>query len=188
MQHWSLARRHGPGSLKLADLGYFSFPWFDSLTGQGYWWVSRLKERVSYELKEVVAYDNHTGLLDAIVWLGTYRAELVLIQLWIAFILAQLLHALQLHVALQAEVEPCNVSMYLLVEVLDTMPVGPTPIIERLVQGGRPLGLIRPSTRLHVVSALSSPNLSRPDAPCSLCSRIPISGPLLSFLVFILNF
>jgi Transposase DDE domain len=182
-----------PGSLILADLGYFSFPWFDYLTGQGYYWVSRLKERVSYELKEVLAYDDHTGLLDAIVWLGTYRAdraahavrlvcfscngmryhyltnvldptqlsmtdiaqlyarrwdielafkllkgelglhiwwgarsELVLIQLWLAFILAQLLHALQLHVAMQAEVDPFDVSMHLLVEVLGTMLLGPT--------------------------------------------------------------
>ncbi len=219
-----------PGSLILADLGYFSFPWFDYLTGQGYWWVSRLKERVSYELKEVLAYDDHTGLLDAIVWLGTYRAdraahavrlvcfscngrryhyltnvldpaqlsmtdiaqlyarrwdielafkllkcelglhmwwgaraELVLIQLWLAFILAQLLHALQLHVALQADVEPFDVSMHLLVEVLGTMPVGPTPIIERLVHEGRALGLIRPSTRLHVV--IPPPQSSPPCPP-----------------------
>lgn len=168
-----------PGSLILADLGYFSFPWFDYLTGQGFYWVSRLKQNVTYELKEVLAYDDYTGLLDAIVWLGKYRAdraaypvrllcfsfkgtqyryltnvldptqlsmsdiaqlyarrwdselafkllkcelglhiwwgarpELVLIQLWLAFILAQLLHARQLHVALQAEVEPFDVSMH----------------------------------------------------------------------------
>lgn len=36
-----------PGSLLLADLGYFSFPWFDYLTGQGYFWVSRLKDQKS---------------------------------------------------------------------------------------------------------------------------------------------
>jgi Transposase DDE domain len=59
-----------PGSLILADLGYFSFPWFDYLSGQGYWWVSRLKDGVTYEIKGVLAYDDHTGLLDAIVWLG----------------------------------------------------------------------------------------------------------------------
>jgi hypothetical protein len=186
------------GSLILADLGYFSFPWFDYLTGQGYWWVSRLKEGVTYEIKEVLAYDDHTGLLDAIVWLGKYRAdraahavrlicfpfngtpyryltnvlspthlslhdlaqlyarrwdielafkllkcelglhiwwgarpELVLIQLWLALILAQLLHALQLHVAMQADVDPFDVSMHLLVELLDTIPAGSTPIIDR---------------------------------------------------------
>lgn len=222
-----------PGSLILADLGYFSFPWFDYLTGQGFFWVSRLKENVTYEIKEVLAYDDRTGLLDAIVWLGKYRAdraahavrlvcfsgngtryhyltnvldashlsmsdiaqlyarrweielafkllkcelglhiwwgarpELVLIQLWIAFILAQLLHALQLHVALQAQVDPFDVSMHLLVELLRTSPVQPTPIIERLVQEGRALGLIRPSTRLQVV--VPTPSSSAPCPPPTL--------------------
>jgi hypothetical protein len=218
-----------PGALILADLGYFSFPWFDYLTGQGYWWISRLKEGVSYEIKEVLAYDDYTGLLDAIVWLGKYRAdraasavrllifssqgkqyryltnvldptqlsmqdiaqlyarrwdselafkllkcelglhlwwgarpELVLIQLWLAFILAQLLHALQLHVALQAEVDPFDVSMHLLVEVLGIIPLGPTPIIDRLVQEGRALGLIRPSTRLKVIVPEIEPHMLCP--------------------------
>lgn len=207
-----------PGSLILADLGYFGFPWFDYLTDQGFFWVSRLKAKTTYEIKEVLAYDDHSGTLDAIVWLGTYRAdraahavrlvifsfhgiqyryltnvldpqqlsmqdiaqlysrrwdielafkllkcelglhlwwgartEVVLIQLWLSLILAQVLHALQLHVALQAEVEPFDVSMHLLVELLGTMPDGPTPVIERLVQQGRFLGLIRPSTRMQVV-------------------------------------
>ncbi len=218
-----------PGSLMLADLGYFSFPWFDYLTGQGYWWVSRLKDGVTYEIKQVLAYDDHTGLLDAIVWLGPYRAdraahavrlvgftyhgiqyryltnvlspahlslhdsvqlyarrwdselafkllkcelglhiwwgartELVLIQLWMALILAQLLHALQLHVAMQADVAPFDVSMHVLVEVLDTLPVGPTPIIDRLVQDGRALGLLRPSTRLQVVVPPIEPHMRCP--------------------------
>jgi hypothetical protein len=206
------------GSLILADLGYFSFPWFDYLTGQGYWWISRLKDGVSYEIEQVLAYDDHLGLLDAIVWLGKYRAdrtayrarlvcftvggttyryltnvldasqlslhdiaqlyarrwdielafkllkcelglrfwwgarpELVMIQLWLALILAQLLHALQLHLARQAHVDPFDVSLQVLLEVLDMQPAGPTPTRERLVQTGRDLGLIRPSSRLQVV-------------------------------------
>lgn len=206
-----------PGSLILADLGYFGFPWFDYLTGQGYFWVSRLKDNVSYDLCEVFAYDDGSGLLDAIIWLGKYRAnraahavrlvcftsngiryryltnvlspthlsmqeiaqlyarrwdiemafkllkcelglhiwwgartELVPIQLWIALILAQLLHALQLHLAMQASVDPFEVSMQVLVELLGTTPVGPTSILDRLVQDGRALGLIRPSRRLQV--------------------------------------
>ena len=218
-----------PGSLILADLGYFSFPWFDYLTGQGYWWVSRLKDGVTYEIKEVLAYDDHTGLLDAIVWLGKYRAdraayavrlvsfsfhgtqyryltnvlspthlsmrdiaqlyarrwdielafkllkcelglhiwwgarpELVLIQLWLALILAQLLHALQLHVAMQAEVDPFDVSLHLLVELLETIPAGSPSIIERLVQDGRALGLIRPSSRLTVVVPAIEPHMLCP--------------------------
>ena len=27
------------------------------------------------QIQEVLAYDDHTGLLDAIVWLGAYRAD-----------------------------------------------------------------------------------------------------------------
>ena len=65
-----------PGSLILADLGYFGFPWFDysdrsrlllGLASQG--------QDATYEIKEVLAYDDHSGMLDAIVWLGTYRAD-----------------------------------------------------------------------------------------------------------------
>ncbi|HEY6408617.1 MAG TPA: IS4 family transposase [Ktedonobacteraceae bacterium] len=218
-----------PGSLILADLGYFSFPWFDYLTDQGFFWVSRLKARTTYEIVEVVAYDDRSGTLDALIWLGTYRAdraahavrlvsfcfhgtqyryltnvldpqllsmqeiahlsarrwhselafkllkcelglhlwwgarsEVVLIQLWLALILAQLLHALQAHVALQAEVEPFDVSMHRLVELLSTMPAGSTPIIERLVQQGRFLGLIRPSTRIQLVVPAVQPYTLRP--------------------------
>lgn len=219
-----------PGSLILADLGYFSFAWFDYLTGQGYYWVSRLKEKVTYEIIAVLAYDDRLGILDAIVWLGAYRAdqaahavrlvifcyqgkqyryltnvldpqqlpirdiaqlysrrwdielafkllkcelglriwwgartELVLIQVWIALILAQILHALQVHVALQAEVEPFDVSMHLLVELLSTMPAGSTPMVERLVQQGRFLGLIRPSTRIQVVVPDLEPHMLCPQ-------------------------
>jgi len=218
-----------PGSLILADLGYFGFPWFDYLTDQGFFWVSRLKAKTTYEITEVLAYDDHSGTLDALVWLGTYRAdraahavrllifsfhgiqyryltnvldpqllsmqeiaqlysrrwdielafkllkcelglhlwwgarpEVVLIQLWLALILAQVLHALQAHVAMQAEVEPFDVSMHLLVELLGTMPAGSTPVIERLVQQGRFLGLIRPSTRMQVVVPSVPPYTPRP--------------------------
>lgn len=217
------------GSLILADLGYFSFPWFDYLTGQGYFWVSRLKERATYQLKEVLAYDDQQGLLDAIVWLGKYRAdrcghavrlilfcsggrqygyltnvldpqrlsmqdiaqlyvrrwdielafkllkcelglqiwwaarpELVMIQLWIALILAQILHALQLQVALQAEVEPFDVSLHVMVDLLGCLPADPTPVLDRLIEQGRLLGLIRPSTRTRVVVPELEPHMLCP--------------------------
>ena len=206
-----------PGSLILADLGYFRFPWFDYLTGQGYFWVSRLKDNVSYDLLEVFAYDDATGLLDGIIGLGKHRAnraahtarlvcftlngtrfryltnvlspsqlsmqdlaqlyarrwdiemafnllkselglhvwwgacpELVLAQLWIALILAQLLYGVQMHLARQAHVNPSQISMHVLIELVSMSPVGPTPVLERLVQQGRALGLIRPSRRYTV--------------------------------------
>ena len=61
------------GSLILADLGYFSFAWFDDLTAQGYYWVSRWREGTSYELVHVF-YQNG-DLLDALVWLGTHPSD-----------------------------------------------------------------------------------------------------------------
>jgi hypothetical protein len=62
------------GSLVLADLGYWSFPWFDQLTDQGLWWVSRLKARGTYTERHVLYQDAH-GTRDALVWLGGYRAD-----------------------------------------------------------------------------------------------------------------
>ena len=61
------------GSLILADLGYFSFLWFDALTDMGYWWVSRVKPRASYQIHQVLYECGET--LDALVWLGAYRSD-----------------------------------------------------------------------------------------------------------------
>jgi hypothetical protein len=61
-----------PGSLVLADLGYFGFRWFDELTEGGYFWVSRLRDNTTLR-------PSHTSYADAtvtdeLVWLGAYRA------------------------------------------------------------------------------------------------------------------
>src|SRR5919108_416770 len=56
-------------SLLLFDLGYFSFPCFDSLTERGYWWISRLREKTGYQLLHV--HYRHHEILDALVWLGS---------------------------------------------------------------------------------------------------------------------
>jgi hypothetical protein len=61
------------GSLVLADLGFFSFPWFDSLTDKGYWWISRLRNKVSYEVIHTFYQDGTT--FDGLIWLGQYRAD-----------------------------------------------------------------------------------------------------------------
>lgn len=62
-----------PGSLLLADLGYFAFAWFDELTAQGYYWISRLRARTSFTV--VHTFYAQDGVLDALVWLGAYRAD-----------------------------------------------------------------------------------------------------------------
>lgn len=38
------------GALILMDLGFFSFAWFDQLTQEGYFWISRLRQKTSYEI------------------------------------------------------------------------------------------------------------------------------------------
>jgi len=62
-----------PGSLILADLGYFAFPWFDELTDAGQWWVSRLRAGTSTAVLHVLYADGDTQ--DAVVWLGAHRAD-----------------------------------------------------------------------------------------------------------------
>jgi hypothetical protein len=62
-----------PGSLLLADLGYFAFKWFDDLTDAGYFWVSRLRAKTSYDVIHV--FYQGAGVLDALVWLGKHRAD-----------------------------------------------------------------------------------------------------------------
>jgi hypothetical protein len=62
-----------PGTLVVADLGYFGFHWFDDLTAAGLWWVSRLRAKTSYTLVHTYYQEGET--LDALVWLGAYRAD-----------------------------------------------------------------------------------------------------------------
>ena len=62
-----------PGTLIIADLGYFGFAWFDDLTDAGYWWVSRLRAGTSYTVIHTSYQDGET--FDGIVWLGTHRAD-----------------------------------------------------------------------------------------------------------------
>ena len=71
---------------------------------------------------------------------------------------------MQLHLALQAEVEPAEISMPLLIELLPVVPTDSTPIVEPLVQPGRFLGLIRPSSRTQIVV---------PEPQSHLPSRLP---------------
>ena len=61
------------GALVLADLGYFGFTWFDDLTDRGFWWVSKLRAKTSFEVLHVHYHRDDT--LDAVVWLGAYRAD-----------------------------------------------------------------------------------------------------------------
>lgn len=62
-----------PGSLIVADLGYFGFRWFDELTEQGYFWISRDRARSSGV--PVHTLYARAEVTDTLVWLGKYRAD-----------------------------------------------------------------------------------------------------------------
>lgn len=61
------------GSLLLFDMGYFSFPWFDHLKKKGYYWISRMREKTSYEVIHTLYKDSEVS--DQLIWLGAYRAD-----------------------------------------------------------------------------------------------------------------
>ncbi len=61
------------GTLLLFDRGSLSFAWFDELTEQRLWWISRYANHASYQVRHILYQGD--GVLDAIVWLGRYRAD-----------------------------------------------------------------------------------------------------------------
>src|SRR5205809_3985820 len=82
--------------------------------------------------------------------LWSAKWEVVQVQLWCALLLAQLFHGLQVQLAAQEGVDPFEVSIDLLVQVVPSLlqrGIAPLPY---LGQRGRQIGLIRPSTRLAV--------------------------------------
>jgi Transposase DDE domain len=50
-----------------------SFAWFDELTERQLWWISRYANHASYQVRHLLYQGD--GVLDAIVWLGRYRAD-----------------------------------------------------------------------------------------------------------------
>lgn len=60
-------------ALVVFDLGYFAFPFFDKLTAQGGWFVTRLKSKTSYRIETVLL--DRPRVRDRIVHLGKYRSN-----------------------------------------------------------------------------------------------------------------
>ena len=82
--------------------------------------------------------------------LWSAKWEVVQVQIWAGLLLAQLFHGLQVQLAAQEGVEPFDVSIALLVELVAPLlqrGIAPLPALGRL---GREVGLIRPSTRIRV--------------------------------------
>jgi DDE family transposase len=61
------------GGLLVVDLGFFSFPFFDSLSDSKKYFVTRMREKTSYEVVEVVASGKQ--FRDEIIRLGKYRSN-----------------------------------------------------------------------------------------------------------------
>src|SRR5437763_5725091 len=82
--------------------------------------------------------------------LWSAKWEVVQVQIWCALLLAQLFHGLQVQLAAQEGVEPFDVSIDLLVELVPRLlqrGLAPLPFLGRW---GRELGVIRPSSRLKM--------------------------------------
>jgi Transposase DDE domain len=73
--------------------------------------------------------------------------ELVLLQVWAAIILAQVLASLRFQIAEAAEVDLFDVSLEILIDLLKRLAHSPRPLLGRLVQRGRFWKLIRPHSR-----------------------------------------
>ena len=59
--------------LLVVDLGFFSFPWFDQFTKEGKYFLTRMRGKTSYQIKQVLS----AGKLyrDEIITLGQYRSN-----------------------------------------------------------------------------------------------------------------
>ena len=96
------------------------------------------------------------------------KQELILVQIWVVLILSHIVYALRERLATAANCEPFEVSVPLLVELLPKLCSTSELQLERLVQEGRPLGLVRTSPRLALLLPqveLSCYQPAPPDLP-----------------------
>jgi len=63
----------GAGTLLVFDLGYFAFTFFDDLTAQLCFFVTRLREKTSYQVLQSLV--NRPHVRDQVLQLGLYRAN-----------------------------------------------------------------------------------------------------------------
>jgi len=103
--------------------------------------------------------------------LWSAKWEVVQVQIWCALLLAQVFHGLQVQLAAQEGVDPFEVSIDVLVEVVPRLlqrGIAPLPFLGRL---GREVGLIRPSTRIEVQVPWVDPSWITPAPPEALRPR-----------------
>jgi hypothetical protein len=59
--------------LIIVDLGFFSFNWFDKLTESKKYFITRIKEKTNYKVKQVLS--QCTYYKDEIIIMGKYRSN-----------------------------------------------------------------------------------------------------------------
>jgi hypothetical protein len=70
---WSLLAQFSAGMLIVCAWGDFRFPWFDALSDQGVFFVTRLRQKTSYTVVHTFYQQEHVS--DGLVWLGAHRAD-----------------------------------------------------------------------------------------------------------------
>lgn len=109
------------------------------------------------EIAQVYArrWDIERAFLALKQWLGMHllwssKSQVLLAQVWGCAILAQVMQAIRVQVAAQAQVEVFDVSMPLLMEYMNQWNEEGEEGWRRCVEQGYKLGIIRPSSRLQV--------------------------------------
>jgi hypothetical protein len=96
------------------------------------------------------------------------KQELILIQIWVVLLLSHIVYAQRSRIATAANCDPVEVSVPLRVELLPHLCSNSELPLERLVQEGRQLGLLRASPRIVLIVPqveLSCYQPAPPDLP-----------------------
>jgi hypothetical protein len=101
------------------------------------------------------------------------KPAVVLQQVWAVLIIAQVLQALRLEIAGRAGVDPYEVSLPLLVEYLPYFAYRGLDPVAVVVEQGRALGFIRPSTRTAIAAPAIPPEDRTPLPPDLALTRTP---------------
>ena len=74
-QNWGedLLEKLPERGLIIVDLGFFSFNWFDKLTESKKYFITRIKEKTNYKVKQVLS--QRTYYKDEIIIMGKYRSN-----------------------------------------------------------------------------------------------------------------
>ena len=117
----------------------------------------------------ILLVKRHLGL--HLLW--SAKPAVIHLQLWAVLIIAQVLQALRLEIAAQAECDPFEVSLALLVEYAPRYAAQGCDPVQAFVESGRALGFIRPSRRIMIRAPVIPPEHLIPVPPGFSLTRTP---------------